>query len=456
LKTPSASNSETIDALVENARHWLQNGQLQLAASLYAEILHRSPDHPDALSFFGSQALNSRQFSQSIELFQRALAVDPGDARLHKNLGLALRGRGALPEALLAFDRALSLKPDYPVALLHKAAILEQTEKHKEAIGCYLAALSSMDRLGLLAPGAKLPRGLLNLRKRAITAVQHARERHLMLALAPLRSKYGPQNFNRVDRCLRIYFGKEPLPAAHPKQHCTFMTFPDIPSHAWFERSKFPWLAEIESHTCEIRTELMGVLQDEQGFRPFVEMPRDRPGSERWDKLNYSPDWNAFFFYRDGQRFTDNTRRCPVTAGLLEKLPLNRIAEHSPETFFSVLKAGVQIPPHTGVINTRLVVHLPLIIPQECGLRVGDETRMWKEGECLVFDDTFEHEAWNHSDMTRVVLIFDIWNPYLTEIERQAMEVVVEESGRFNQLHGLSSQAYVKDANAMNTVQDTV
>ncbi|MGH8399135.1 MAG: aspartyl/asparaginyl beta-hydroxylase domain-containing protein, partial [Gammaproteobacteria bacterium] len=122
-----------------------------------------------------------------------------------------------------------------------------------------------------------------------------------------------------------------------------------------------------------------------------------------------------------------------------------RVAEHSPETFFSVLKPGAHIPPHTGVINTRLVTHLPLIIPPDCGIRVGNETRGWKEGECIVFDDTFEHEAWNKSDQTRVVLIFDIWNPYLTEVEREAMRIVVEELGHFNRLHGQSGQAYEPD-----------
>jgi aspartate beta-hydroxylase len=86
---------------------------------------------------------------------------------------------------------------------------------------------------------------------------------------------------------------------------------------------------------------------------------------------------------------------------------------------FSVLSPRTRIPPHTGVANTRLVLHLPLIVPDGCGFRVGSETRSWKVGEAWVFDDTIEHEAWNDSDETRIILICDVWNPRLVGEERE-------------------------------------
>jgi aspartate beta-hydroxylase len=115
----------------------------------------------------------------------------------------------------------------------------------------------------------------------------------------------------------------------------------------------------------------------------------------------------------------------------LAAAPLIRIGGHSPESLYSVLQPGAHIPPHTGVVNCRLVVHLPLIIPSDCGIRVGSETRGWEEGNCIVFDDTFEHEAWNRSGHTRVVLIFDIWNPHLTEAEREGIRTATEALGEF-------------------------
>ena len=71
--------------------------------------------------------------------------------------------------------------------------------------------------------------------------------------------------------------------------------------------------------------------------------------------------------------------------------------------------------------NTRAIVHLPLIVPADCGFRVGGETRAWVEGEAFAFDDTIEHEAWNESNQPRVVLILDVWNPHLTAVERDLL-----------------------------------
>ena len=85
---------------------------------------------------------------------------------------------------------------------------------------------------------------------------------------------------------------------------------------------------------------------------------------------------------------------------------------------FSLLKPKTRIPPHTGVSNVRLVTHVPLIIPPGCGFRVGNDVREWVPGKAWVFDDTINHEAWNDSDKLRVVFIFDIWHPHLSEAER--------------------------------------
>ena len=104
----------------------------------------------------------------------------------------------------------------------------------------------------------------------------------------------------------------------------------------------------------------------------------------------------------------------------------------SPAAMFSVLQPKTRIPPHSGVSNTRLVVHLALVIPPECGFRVGNETREWRPGEAWVFDDTLEHEAWNDSDRTRTVLIFDIWSPFLSETEKELVRRVTKAADAFN------------------------
>jgi aspartyl/asparaginyl beta-hydroxylase (cupin superfamily) len=105
----------------------------------------------------------------------------------------------------------------------------------------------------------------------------------------------------------------------------------------------------------------------------------------------------------------------------LASLPTTTLPDRAPSAFFSILKPHTRIPPHTGVTNTRAIVHLPLIVPENCGFRVGGETREWKVGTAFAFDDTIEHEAWNDSDHNRAVLIFDVWNPHLTVTEQNVI-----------------------------------
>ena len=113
---------------------------------------------------------------------------------------------------------------------------------------------------------------------------------------------------------------------------------------------------------------------------------------------------------------------CPATTAALEAIPQSRVPGKAPNAFFSILQPGARIPPHTGVTNTRTIIHLPLVVPEGCTFRVGGETRHWREGEAFAFDDTIEHEARNDSDQLRVILIFDVWNPHLDEAERRNLE----------------------------------
>ncbi|MGH8402521.1 MAG: aspartyl/asparaginyl beta-hydroxylase domain-containing protein, partial [Gammaproteobacteria bacterium] len=129
--------------------------------------------------------------------------------------------------------------------------------------------------------------------------------------------------------------------------------------------------------------------------------------------------------YKGGERNESHCRQCPITAAAVEKLPLVHTPGHSPEVFFSILKPGTHIPPHYGLANFKLAVHLPLIIPGDCAIRVGNETRTWTESQCLIFDDSFQHEAWNNSSKLRVVLILEVWNPQLSEEEQQAVAAVL-------------------------------
>ena len=128
--------------------------------------------------------------------------------------------------------------------------------------------------------------------------------------------------------------------------------------------------------------------------------------------------WATFFLWRDGVRQDEARARCPATAALLERLPMAHQSGFAPTAMFSALQGRAHIPPHTGSANTRLIVHMPLVLPGPARFRVGGETRDWKMGQAWVFDDTIEHEAWNGSDRTRVILLFETWRPELRDEER--------------------------------------
>jgi aspartate beta-hydroxylase len=198
----------------------------------------------------------------------------------------------------------------------------------------------------------------------------------------------------------------------------------------------FPWLARLEAGTAEVRAEFERVfVEDQQRLEPYIAYPDGVP-LDQWRELNRSRRWSAFFLYRDGKRMEENLERCPRTAALLASLPMHDVPRHAPTAFFSILDARTNIPAHTGVTNTRVITHLPLVLPGQCRFRVGSETREWRNGEAWVFDDTIEHEAWNDSDSPRAILIFDIWNPFLSEPERalirEAMPAIADYYGETN------------------------
>jgi aspartate beta-hydroxylase len=205
-----------------------------------------------------------------------------------------------------------------------------------------------------------------------------------------------------------------------------------LPVRVFYEREDFPWTERVEAATDMVRGELLALMNEGGGFSPYVNHADGTHGAQVFKEINRSTNWTSFHFYRHGERVEENCARCPGTAALLDSIDLQRVPGYGPEAMFSVLRPHSRIPPHYGAVNGRLVVHLPLIVPPDCGaLSAVGEARGWEEGKLMMFDDSFEHEAWNHSDQTRVVLIFDTWNPNLSEVEREAFRRVLGSAQRF-------------------------
>lgn len=199
--------------------------------------------------------------------------------------------------------------------------------------------------------------------------------------------------------------------------------YPELPNRQFYPREEFPWLDAVEAETDTILEELRGVLRDEATFSPYMRQTPNLPRSH--DPLMESMDWSTCPILFGGEE-TPVAALCPRTLAALADAPLARIKASSPDVLFSQLKAGAHIQAHTGATNTRLICHLPLIVPTDCHFRVGNDTRQWEKGKAWVFDDTMDHEAWNNSLQTRIILMFDIWRPELDEEERMLVTTLFE------------------------------
>ncbi len=218
----------------------------------------------------------------------------------------------------------------------------------------------------------------------------------------------------RFAQSLDIILGEKRIFVQEPR----YYYFPALPQIQFYANEQFPWLASVEAATDAIRAELLEVMQDPTAFSPYVKGHANRPRSDQQGMLN-NPAWSAFYLWKNGEPVAGNAERCPRTLEALRDVPLAMVPNRSPSILYSLLKPGAHIPPHNGLVNTRLICHVPLIVPGKCRFRVGNELRDWVEGKAWAFDDTIEHEAWNDSDRTRVILLFDVWRPELSEEERQ-------------------------------------
>ena len=365
----------------------------------------------------GAEALRRGDMRVARESFERLAAA--GEADL--NIWLALAGScgrlGDFPAAHAAADKALALDARNLRALILKGDLCADEGDARAASAFYTNAVR------LAPPPTELTADLRADVQRAQAMCQrYARdfENHLVGRLTAEGFGRRPSTA-RFAHSLDLLFGRRQIYFQQP----TYYYFPELPQVQFYDRAAFPWLDKVEAATADMRGELMQVLSDEAAFQPYVQSDPRRPRNPD-DRMLDNPEWSAFYLWKDGAPVPENAERCPKTLAALAEVPFPRVPKRSPSILFSLMKPGAHIPAHNGFVNTRLICHLPLVVPGKCHFRVGNEMREWVEGQAWVFDDTIEHEAWNRSDRTRVVLLFEIWRPELTAEERDLVRALFE------------------------------
>jgi aspartate beta-hydroxylase len=354
----------------------------------------------------------------ALAMLLEAERSDPKDLGVKLHLALAQRTLGDFPAALRALDAALAIDPYFFLALLSKGVVLERMGRTKFAAQVYRNALRIAPRPENTAPSLEAP---IRRASEVVATNAVALAQYLRGQLEELRGRYVGEPLARFDECLDVYAGAKRVYNAEPVQ----LHVPRLPAIPFFDRDLFPWLPRLEAATAAIRAELVALQEAGMpGFAPYVAYAPGTPVNQ-WSELNHSRSWSSLWLWRDGVREVEAMDRCPRTTEVLAEMPLADQPGFAPTALFSALAPRTRIPPHTGSTNSRLVVHLPLVLPGPARFRVGNDTRAWRMGEAWVFDDTIEHEAWNDADETRVILIFDIWNPLLSQAERELISAMM-------------------------------
>lgn len=405
---PGDDSARDADGIVVRAVALHDAGRLAEAEALYAAALSLDPEHAGALTRLGMLRLQQNRPRDSADLLRRAIEGQPGSTEAHLHLGAALQNLGSHDAALAAFDRALALAPRSADAMRRRAHTLHALGRGAEAIEGYEALLAmepanALGQLGLatvLAMAGHEEEAFVRYRNAA--SANPALVDQLSHALAvfahrhPAAAQAGMQRMNR-------YIGLFLTNHASPRMG----TYPGLISAPFHDPGRFPGVSALEGNHAAIQAEVDGLAA--VAFQPEAENRMGRPG------------WDIFPFYERGRKNEANCARCPTITRIIEGT--NTVRTMAGLLYVSKLNPGMHIEPHTGPTNVRLRCHLGIRVPDgDCGLKVGGETRRWQEGKCLVFDDSLEHEAWNHTAEPRVVLIVDLWHPDLTPAEITYLE----------------------------------
>ena len=362
----------------------------------------------------GVEALQRGDFAAARDAFIAVTGSGAASPQAWLFLAQACEGVGDWTTGLSAIDQVLAIDRGNPFALFMKADLFARDGDDRASVSFYRMGLRRAAELG------QLPGDLADRVRRAEAAVAAAQGRFEIQLERTLAERGIDAVPRRFAEALAIASGKQPVYLQQP----TSFYFPGLPQVPWYPREAFPWVSELEKAVPDMRAEIEQVLADDRGLEPYVREEDER--ASRGHSLLNDARWSAFHLFRAGERVEENAARCPLIMRLLELLPMPVIERRSPMALISILRPGTHIPPHHGMLNTRLICHIPLVVPKGCRLRVGAETRDVVEGQAMIFDDSFEHEAWNDGDAVRAVLLFEIWRPEISEDEKVALTAMFE------------------------------
>ena len=366
--------------------------QAAMAAALEARTLLSTAAETDApiTQFYLGVAVGVAEGeAAACDYYERALKQLPLLHNARNNLIRGLMRRGTPESQKQALEHAnlsAGLQPDVAEMQYQLGVVLMQMSRHAEASAAYERTLK-------LDP---------NHRGAFVNGVH-------CIQLLPPGDKAARKKLEKVAR-MAVAAGMWATWMQRPPHFV-----PALRSQPWWDKRAFGWCALLERNYAAIRDEVLALRRTPANFTPVG-------GRAAHDHtLVVAGEWKEFPLFGNGRCYEENCARCPVTTQTMRHATaaIQLAMAGGGETLFSTLKPGTHLRPHCGSTNTRLTAHLGILVPPGCWIRCGDEWREWREGECLVFDDSWEHEVKQEADQDRVVLLINFWHPELPEDQKK-------------------------------------
>ena len=299
----------------------------------------------------------TRDFAGARALLDQVVAIDRTNFPAWMKLAAMANAMGDAQSALNAADGALSVRALDFMALLMRAMQLHSLGRIDDAGSAYGRALAQAH--DIMPPQMEQVMATAKDRHRTWQQRQFEALTKTVTTVIPMTEK--------LEGFIAAALHMTPMERKGPTHYC----YPGLGDTGFFERSLFPWFAELEAATDIFEAEFHAVVNAEAAeLVPYIQYPDGVP-LDQWETLNHNRNWTAIHLLQNGRRIETNARQCPRVMSLLDKLPQPNVRGAGPNAMFSLLAPGAQIPPHTGITNTRLVCHLPLIVPTGCWFRVG-------------------------------------------------------------------------------------
>ncbi|MBL4674010.1 MAG: aspartyl/asparaginyl beta-hydroxylase domain-containing protein [Arenicella sp.] len=363
------------------------------------------------------QAFSAGQANQGLTLLRQYNLLNSNDAASWHRQAIIEEQIGDFSAAGKAHFRCIEIAPGNAMGYLYAGYWLQQNNQQIQAIAALYSLAYDLDPSSLALWQHVQVSAPTQLRSREANKVmRHVLSEQHRSVCSSLR------NAERIKNAHWVQTSDQPISFGIENFAPELFFIQGLSSKPFYSVEELIWAEQLNTKCSTIKSELTYAMQQQlakDSLRPYLD--KNFSSHSKLGELANSSNWLAIDLFSNGELNTDISSLFPETLDALTALPTYNLNQNPFEVFFSFLKPGQSIAPHFGQSNHALTVHLPLDIPAECYLEVGDEKQSWREGEVLVFDDSFLHSAHNHSDLNRVVLIFSIWHPQLSSDERNAV-----------------------------------